>query len=128
MHDPIAAGRRTALRAVAVQALAVVLLAAAFLYQGGREALAAGLGGFALVLGNTLNALVALGGIVQARVAFGRLLLGTMAKWLVALAIMAVGLGLWQLPPLPMLAGLVAGLVAWLLAMNTQRDNMNVKG
>ncbi len=128
MHDPIAAGRRTALRAVAVQALVAALLAAAFLFQGGREALAAGLGGLALVLGNTLNAVVALGGIVQARVAFGRLLLGTMAKWLVAMAVMVVGLALWQLPPLPMLAGLMVGLVAWPLAINTQRDNVNVKG
>ncbi len=128
MHDPIAAGRRRALRAVAVQALVAALLAAAFLLQGGREALAAGLGGLALVLGNTLNAIVALGGIVRARVAFGRLLLGTMAKWLVAMAIMAAGLALWRLPPLPMLAGLIVGLVAWLLAMQTQRDNANVKG
>ncbi len=128
VHDPIAAGRRTALRAVAIEALVAALLAAAFLLQGGREALAAGFGGLALVLGNTLNALVALGGIVQARVAFGRLLLGTMAKWLVVMAVMAMGLALWQLPPLPMLAGLIVGLVAWLLAMNTQRDNANVKG
>lgn len=128
MHDPIAAGRRTALRAVAVQALVAALLAAAFLLQGGRDALAAGLGGLALVLGNALNAVVALGGIVPARVAFSRLLLGTMAKWLVVMAVMAAGLALWQLPPLPMLAGLVAGLLAWLLALNTRWDNVNVKG
>lgn len=118
MHDPIAAARRTALRAVAVQALAVALLAAGFLAQGAREALAAGLGGLALVLGNALAACVALGGIVPARVAFGRLLLAAGAKWLVAGAVFGGALAAWRLPPLPMLAGLVAGLLAYLLSLN----------
>src|SRR3546814_2362333 len=72
VHDPIAAGRRAALRAVAVQGLVVALLAAAFLAQGLRAALAVGVGGLALVLGNALSAVVALGGIVPAPVAFGR--------------------------------------------------------
>lgn len=118
MHDPIAAGRRTALRAVAAQALVVVLLAATFLARDVREALAVGAGGLALVSGNALAALVALGGIVPARVAFGRLLLGTMVKWLVAIAVLATALAIWRLPPLPMLGGLVAGLLAYLLALN----------
>ena len=66
MHDPIAAGRRTALRAVAVQGLVVALLAAGCLVAGPREALAVGLGGLALVLGNALSAVVALGACGQA--------------------------------------------------------------
>jgi F0F1-type ATP synthase assembly protein I len=118
VHDPIAAGRRSALRAVAVQGLAVALLAAAFLARDVREALAVGVGGLALVLGNALAACMALGGIVPARVAFGRLLLGTMAKWLVAIAVLAAALVIWRLPPLPMLLGLAAGLLAYLLALN----------
>src|SRR3546814_7523803 len=40
VHDPIADGRRAALRAVAVQGMVVALLAAAFLAQGVSEALA----------------------------------------------------------------------------------------
>ena len=128
MHDPIAAGRRAALRAVAVQGGVVALLAAAFLARDVREALAAGVGGLALVLGNALAALVALGGIVRAPVAFGRLLLGAMGKWLVAIVVLATALSTWRLPPLPMLAGLVAGLLAYLLALNFLKQDANSKG
>ena len=128
VHDPIAAGRRTALRAVAVQGGVVALLAAAFLARGAREALAVGLGGLALVLGNALAAVVALGGIVPARVAFGRLLLGAIGKWMVAIAVLAAALAIWRLPPLPMLAGLAAGLLAYLLSLNFLKQDANTKG
>jgi F0F1-type ATP synthase assembly protein I len=118
VHDPIAAGRRAAARAVAVQAVAVALVALAFLLQGPAHALAAGWGGLAMVAGNALAARVALRGIAPAGIAFGRLLLGALAKWTVALAGFAIGLGVWRLPPLPMLAGLAAGLLAYLAALN----------
>lgn len=55
---------------------------------------------------------------MSARVAFARLLLGIAGKWLVVVAVLAVALGAWRLPPLPMLAGLVAGLLAYYVAMN----------
>lgn len=128
MHDPIAAGRRAALRAVAVQGGVVALLAAAFLARDVREALAVGVGGLALVLGNALAAIVALGGVVRAPVAFGRLLLGAMGKWLVAIVVLATALATWRLPPLPMLAGLVAGLLAYLLALNFLKQDAHSKG
>lgn len=128
MHDPIAAGRRAALRAVAVQGGVVALLAAAFLARDVREALAVGVGGLALVLGNALAATVALGGVVRAPVAFGRLLLGAMGKWLVAIVVLATALATWRLPPLPMLAGLVAGLLAYLLALNFLKQDAHSKG
>lgn len=118
MHDPIAAGRRSALHAVAIQAIVAVPVAMAFLVQGPRHALAAGIGGLAMVLGNALAANTALTGIVPARVALGRLLLGLVSKWVVAITIFAMGLAVWRLPPLPMLVGLAAGLLAYLLALN----------
>ena len=119
MHDPVAAGRQTALRAIGFQAVVAVLLAAAFLAQGPRAALAAATGGAALVAGHLVAALLALGGgIVPARVAFARLLLGIAGKWLVVVAVLAVASGAWRLPPLPMLAGLVAGLLAYYIALN----------
>ena len=119
MHDPVAAGRHTALRAIGFQAVVAVLLAAAFLVQGPRAALAAATGGAALVAGHLVAALLALGGgIVPARVAFARLLLGIAGKWLVVVAVLAVASGAWRLPPLPMLAGLVAGLLAYYVALN----------
>lgn len=118
MHDPIAAGRRDALHAVAAQVAATALLALAFLLQGPAHALAAGWGGGVMAIGNVLAARVALGGIAPAGAALGSLLLGTLLKWAVLLAGCAVGFGVWHLPPLPMLAGLAAGLLAYLLALN----------
>ena len=94
------------------------LVALAFLVKGPAQALAALVGGASLVAGNALVARLALGGVVPARVAFARLLLGTAGKWLVAMLVFAIGLGVWRLPPLPMLYGLAAGLFAYLLALN----------
>ncbi|WP_242112629.1 ATP synthase subunit I [Luteimonas aquatica] len=134
VHDPVAAGRRTALRAAAIQALVAVVLALGLLAQGPRAALAAGIGGLALALGNALAAWMALGGIVPARVAFGRLLLGAMAKWGIALVALTAALAVWRLPPLPLLAGMAVGLLAYLLALNApswgviERRNRNRKG
>jgi F0F1-type ATP synthase assembly protein I len=118
VHDPIAASRRAVARAVATQAVVVGVVALACLAKGPQTALAALLGGAAMVAGNAVVARMALGGVVPARTAFARLLLGTVAKWLVAILVLAVGLGVWRLPPLPMLYGLAAGLLAYLLALN----------
>lgn len=120
MHDPIAASRRIALRAVAVQGLTVGLLAAgSLLGWAPRDALAVGIGGMAGALGNAAAAVMALGGgIAPARVAFGRLMLGAAAKWCIAIALFALALAIWRLPPLPMLLGLAAGTLAYLVALN----------
>jgi F0F1-type ATP synthase assembly protein I len=134
VHDPIAAGRRTALRAAAVQALTSGLVALGFLLLGPRAALAAGIGGLAVALGNALAAWMALGGIVPARVAFGRLLLGAMAKWGGVFVAFIAAFAIWRLPPLPLLAGLAIGLLAYLFALNapswgrSERRNRNRKG
>jgi F0F1-type ATP synthase assembly protein I len=124
VHDPIAAGRRVATRAIAVQVAVVALVATLFLLQGARQALAAVIGGVALALGNALAARLSLAGIVPAGIALGRLLLGTMAKWLVAIAVLALAL----VPPLPMLAGFATGLAAYLLALNFLPAGRNHKG
>ena len=128
MHDPIATSRRTVMRAVAVQAAVVGLVALPFLSGGWRHAMAALVGGLAMVAGNALVAWTALGGVVPARVAFARLLLGTALKWLVAGVVIAVGVGVWRLPALPMLAGLAAGLLAYLAALNLRVGNRTSKG
>jgi F0F1-type ATP synthase assembly protein I len=103
---------------VAVQSGAVALIALAFLAQGLRPALGAAAGGAAVVLGSALAARIALNGIVSARVAFARLLLAELTKWLVALMGFAIALGVWRLPPLPTLIGLVGGVLAYLMALN----------
>ena len=121
MHDPIATGRRAALRAVAVQAIVALLVAVGILLSGGLEAgLAAAAGGIAMLAGNALAAVVALGGGIQpAGAAFARLMLGTLGKWLVVVAVLAVALGVFGLPALPILVGLAAGMLAYLLALRT---------
>ena len=74
------------MRAVAIQAAVATLVALAFLALGTRHALAAAVGGIAMLAGNGLAVAVALGGGIQpARAAFARLLLGTLAKWVVVL-------------------------------------------
>lgn len=115
MHDPIAASRRSALCAVALQAAVALLVALAFLAGDGmRAAAAAATGGLALALGNGFATLLSLRGAVPARFAFAALLAGTTVKWLVVFVALGIALRVWKLPPLPMLAGLATGLMAWL--------------
>ena len=120
MHDPIATGRRAALRAVAVQAIVALLVAAGVLLSAGLEqGLAAAAGGIAMLAGNALAAMVALGGGIQpASAAFARLMLGTLGKWVVVMAVLAVALGVFGLPALSTLVGLAAGMLAYLLALH----------
>lgn len=117
--NSVVAGRRLALRAVVYQLGVVVLVALAFLIQGGAAAAAAVLGGLAGVVGNLLAARVALGGgVMPARAAFSRLLLGALLKWSAVVTILALALAVWRMAPLPMLAGFAIGVFAHLLILN----------
>ena len=121
--NSVAAGRRLALRAVGCQLAAVMLVALAFSLRGPGAALAAGVGGSGVVLGNALAALVALGGgVVAARSAFARLMAATLLKWVVATTVFAVALAVWRLAPLPALAGFATGLVAYPIFLNILRQ------
>lgn len=119
MHDPIATGRRGAMRAVVVSALVAAVAALAALALAGLESAGAvALGAVAMLVGNLAAVMVALrGGIMPARAAFARLVLGTAGKWLLVVAVMAVALAVLKLPALPMLVGLLAAEVAYLLAL-----------
>lgn len=119
MHDSVAMARRSTHRALAFEAVVVALVALAFLVQGPPQALAAAVGGGAVVVGNALAAFVALGGGIQpARAAFTRLLLATLGKWAVVVGVLAVAFGTWRISPLPALVGVVAGVLAYLLGLN----------
>ena len=114
-----AAGRRLALRAVAYQMAAVVLVALVFLIQGPSAMFAVLLGGVSVVSGSALAANVALGGgVVPARSAFLRLLLATGLKWAVVILVFAMASGVGRMAPLPLLAGLAVALVAHPLVLN----------
>lgn len=116
--NSLAAGRRSALRAVACQAVVGVLVSLAFWVQGPQSAASAGIAGGSLALGGAFAAILALGGVVTARVAFARLLLGMLVKWGVVLAAFVVALGAWRLPPVPMLVGLATGVLVYTVAIN----------
>lgn len=108
-----------ALRAVAYQMAAVMLVALVFLIQGPSAMLAVLVGGAGVVLGGALAANVALGGgVVPARSALLRLLLATGLKWLVVILVFAMASGVGRMAPLPLLAGLAVALVAHPLFLN----------
>src|SRR5690606_14809035 len=101
-------------------AIVALLVAVGILLSAGLEpGLAAAAGGIAMLAGNALAAVVALGGGIQpAGAAFARLMLGTLGKWLVVVAVLAVALGVFGWPALPILVGLGAGMLAYLLALH----------
>lgn len=117
MHDPLNAGRRLASRAIAWQVGATALAALAFSTHSAPWALGAAMGGGAVVAGALASAWLALGGGIQtAGPAMARLLLGVVAKWLVVFVVLVSGLAGLGLPPLPMLAGVLAATLAYVLA------------
>lgn len=120
MLNPIAVGRRSALRATLIEFCTVGLLALLFVPLGGKEALAVLVGGGAAALGHLLAARVALNGIVPARVAFAQVVLGSVLKWILLAAVLVVALRVGHLPPLPLLAGLAVGLLAYLMSFHWQ--------
>ena len=104
---------------MAVEIATAGLVAGAFLLQGVRPALGALAGGMAMAAGHALAATVSFaGGIQPPRVAFARLLLGALGKWAVVVAVLAIALGAWRLPPLPVVVGVAGALVAYLLGLN----------
>jgi len=111
--NSVATGRRLALRAAAWQLLAALLVAVLFLLWGLPQALAAALGAGAMLAG----------GLAAGRLAFGGGVLpaGAAMLRLVVFAVVALGIGVWNLPPLPLVAGLVVALVAQVLAVASGR-------
>ncbi|KAF1685734.1 hypothetical protein B1992_11115 [Pseudoxanthomonas broegbernensis] len=118
MLNSVAAGRRQARRAIAWQAAATLLVVLPCLWRGGLWPVAALAGGAAVMLAGGLAAWIALGGGVGgAGPAVARLLAGVLAKWLVVVAALALGMIGFGLPPPPMLAAAVAALVAQVSAL-----------
>lgn len=104
--NSVAAGRRLARRTVLLQTVATLLAALACLSFGQQAALGGLVGGAAMTLGSGLAAWSAFsGGVVGAEAAFGRLLLGLAAKWIVVVAGLLLAIAVWKLPALPVLAG-----------------------
>lgn len=122
MLNSVASGRRLAQRAIIWQVAVTVALSAAFLFKGMPWAVAAMVGGSSVVLGVWISTWVALGGKVgPAGAAMGRLLAGMMLKWLLISLVIAVAMGVFRLPALPILAGVVVSVLASVPAYSIRR-------
>ena len=98
---------------VAGQSVVATLVALGFLMQDTRAAIAAAIGGGAVVLGSLMLAWRSMmGPAYSAGLALARLVSGLILKWFVVLGALYLSLARWQLPPLPLLAGLVATMAA----------------
>ncbi|HVJ62201.1 MAG TPA: ATP synthase subunit I [Tahibacter sp.] len=118
MRNSIAAGRRLAARIVIAQAGVSLLMALVFLAQGWRPATGAFAGGALVLIGTTLLAARMFADPAQgAGLAFFRFIAGTALKWLVTIGGLYALIGVWELPPLPVLAGFTATLLVNLLGL-----------
>jgi hypothetical protein len=113
VFNSLTANRRLAFRTVAVQAAVATLVALGFLLQDVRAALAAGVGGYAVAAGSLLLAWRSMmGPAYSAGLALARMVSGLVLKWFVVLGALYMSMARWGLPPLPLLAGLVATMAA----------------
>jgi hypothetical protein len=114
VQDHLGSHRRLAFRAAAVQAAVALLAGAIASASAGRIAgFAAAIGAASVALASVVQAQLALGGgIAPPGVAFARLLLGTLAKWLVIVAVWWGAIAIVGKAPIAAVAGLLAALLA----------------
>lgn len=106
------------LRAAVYPLAAVAVLALVFLLKGTSYALGALLSGVAVSLGGWVAARMALGGGVQAAGgAMTRLIVAVVAKWVLVFGALAVGVLVFRLPGMALLAGVAVGLMFQVLAL-----------
>lgn len=118
MLNSVAAGRRMMLRAAVYPLVAVAVVSLIFLAISPLHAAASAASGLAVVAGGWLSARVALGGGVQAAAsAVGRLVAAMALKWVVVIAVFALGIIVWRFPVVPMLAGVAVGMMFQVLAL-----------
>jgi len=119
VRNTTAAGQQLALRTVVLQSTVVGVLSALFLGAGTRQSAAVLLGGAAIVVSSWTAARITFSGRAQsAEGALLRLIVGLLLKWFVVIAVLLLGTMSLKLPPLFVLIGLVAGLLAqFLVAM-----------
>lgn len=116
--NSVAAGRRLARRAIAYQVVAVCAASLVCLALGVESALAVLAGGGAVMLGAALSAGWSLRrDVVPSGVALARMFGGVVLKWLLVFTVFSLGLLLWRLPALPLLAGVLVALAAQFVAM-----------
>ena len=121
MHDPVARSKRMVMQAALRQMLAVALVAVAaglLAPQGLRFCLGVFIGGMAVALGSWLSSRIALaGGVAPANVVLVRWFAGIVVRWGVFLVVMLGAVVAWKLPPLALLLGVLAALVAYVVSV-----------
>ena len=116
MLNSVAAGRQQAKRVLLAQAGIVALLSLGLLAFDPRATLAAVFGGGAATLGSALMAWRTFAsGVVGPSQALAGLIGGVALKWLVIMVALSLALARWELPALPLLAGITAAMIAPLL-------------
>jgi F0F1-type ATP synthase assembly protein I len=123
MLNSVPAGLRLARRTVLYQAVATLLASLLCLIFGRDAALGALAGGAAITLGSLLTGLSTFGGGVRgAGAVFGRLLFGTAAKWVLAIAVMYFAIAVWKWPAVAVLVGMASAAFALLASARTWSD------
>lgn len=113
MLNSLASGRQVAMRTLVWQLLATALVAALWLLAGPKAAMAAGLGGASLALGNWLASRLALTGQAPgAGSALAGVLLGTALKWVLVLGTASVVVAVLGWPAAALLCGVVVTVLA----------------
>ena len=122
VFNSLSANRRLAFRMVAVQFVVAMLVALAFfIAQGGKEALAAAIGGGSVAAGSLVLAWRSLPpAAASAGLALSRLISGMLLKWFVVLGALYLAMAKLHLPPLPLLVGLVVAMMAAFLTLNSK--------
>jgi ATP synthase protein I len=126
VFNSLVANRRLAFRLVAVQAAVAAAVSAGFLLlQGPRESLAAALGGGAVAVGSMVLAWRALvGPAMSAGTALGRMVSGLLLKWVLVVGVLYLALSRFGLPAPPLLAGIVATMIAPFLTQGFQSKGL----
>jgi len=120
--NTVQAGRRLARRAVVSQAVATLLASLVCLTFGPEAALGAFVGGAAIAIGSAIaGGFTFAGGVSGAGAIFARLLLGTAAKWMLAIVAMYVAIAVFDWPAIAVLVGMASAAAAPLLSANAVR-------
>ena len=121
MFNSLDANRRLAIRTIATQGVVASLVAVGFLWVGARESLAAALGGGAVALGSLVLAWRSMFGPVrQAGAVMARMVSGLLLKWFVVAGALFFAMAKLQLPPLPLIVGMIATMAASFVTLNSK--------
>ncbi len=123
MRNSLAAGRQLAARVVLTQVGATALVAVAFAWRGWSDALGVMAGGTAAVVGTILLAWRLFAGPpVAAGLVLMRLFVGNVLRWCAIGTVLYLAMVKAALPPLPVLAGLMAALLPQMAGLSERRD------